>query len=170
MKNILILLFVLGLVSCETITDTPTDDTGTSFMVRNNTFGVSDFDIASYKTYPLVQGSFDYGRNFGSGDHKNYQDSIGYVKFDKDGTGDMLFYNQDTIRIHVPFTFDFYRKGGKQFVNFTFGKSMVKTYVTTEPLYVFGYQKVNDSLWVFTANMEQYSGRYFWYGNSLFSE
>jgi len=170
MKNIFILLFVLGLVSCETVTESPTDKTGTTFVVRNNTFGVNDFDVASYKTYPIAFGSFDYGRNFGSDENHNYQDSIGYISFGENGMGEMLFYNQDTIRIHVPFTFEFYRKGGKQYVDFTFTKSMVKTYVTTEPLYVFGYQKVNDSLWIFTANMEQYNGRYLWIGNKLMSE
>ena len=171
MKNILISLLIISLSSCDNIIEEDySNDTGTTFIVRNNTFGVRDFDVASYKTYPLVSGSYDYGRNFGTGTYTNYQDSIGYITFEKDGTGEMYFYNQDTIETYIPFTFDFYRKNGTQYVNFTFSNTTVKTYSNKEPQYIFGYTKINDSVWVYSTDMSKYNGRYEWFANRISSE
>ena len=164
-KELIGLVLGLAVISCDSIIE-DTSPTGTTIVVKNNTFGVRDFDVASFKKYPIAFGSFDYGRNFGGND---YQDSIGYIEFRKDQTGTIYFYNQDTIQIKGEFQFGFWKHGGEQYIDIEFEGIAVKTYVNKEPLYTFGYSKVNDSTWVFNGNLQQYSGRYKWIGNQIFS-
>ena len=104
-KELISLVLGLAVISCDSIIE-DTSPTGTTIVVKNNTFGVRDFDIASFKKYPIAFGSFDYGRNFGG---NNYQDSIGYIEFRTDQTGTIHFYNQDTIQIKGEFQFGFFR-------------------------------------------------------------
>jgi hypothetical protein len=46
----------------------------------------------------------------------------------------------------------------------------ITTYVTSEPLYVFGYQKVGTNLWKYQTTMDKYSGKWLWVGNKLMND
>ena len=51
-----------------------------------------------------------------------------------------------------------------------FEPTTITTYVTSEPLYVFGYEKVGDNLWKYETTMDTYSGRWKWHGNKLMND
>jgi len=166
MKYLLPLLVVLGITSCVEEPYVPIK--GTSFTMVNNTFGVNDFVVAEVGTYPIRFGSIDFGRNLSRlEDDLNYNDSIGYITFDADGTGVFEIRNQDSLKTHCRFFYTFQKSKGEWWVNIDFDKAMVKTYVTSEPLRSFDYSQVRDNLWVYTTSMHLLSGYYKWQGNKL---
>jgi hypothetical protein len=164
MKKVLLLLLPV-LVACESVVTT-NSEFGTSFTIINNTFGVNDFKIGEVGTYPIAFGSLDFGRNLGK--VGEYQDSIGYISFNEDGSGILELTEQDTIYSKVNFIYSLGREKNNQIEVFIdFEDAEFKTYITTQPLSVFDYTQVNDSLWVYKTNINKYSGKFRWIGNKI---
>lgn len=160
---------------------------GTSLTIKNNTFGVNDFSIFEDTTYVVSFGAIDYGRNIGSSWYFNeyesslrngeflnklYQDSIGTITFRENGSGVLNITNQDSIPVMVNFVWQIGKKTKREGTYFSidFQPTPIKTYVTKEPLYVFGYEKVGENLWKYENVMSEYGGKWRWHGNKLMNE
>jgi len=163
---------------------------GTSFTIKNNTYGVNDFKVGEVGTYVVSSGSIDYGRNIGSiwyfneyepsitnGTYsgelltKLYQDSIGTITFNENGSGTLNITNQDTLTTAVKFVWQVLKETNNgTYLSMEFENIPIKTYVTEEPLFVFGYEKVGEKLWKYETTMDTYSGRWKWIGNKLLND
>ena len=168
MKNVIIVLLVL-FTACAVEPQTPTLKYGTFFRLNNNTFGQNDFRIADSGSFAIAYGALDFGRNFYR-NHETYpdfQDSIGYVYFDGKGNGLIEYVNQDTIHQRINFTYVWGKSDRNyQYLNIQFGDATVRTWSRTEPLNVFGYEKIGK-YWRYKAPMHQYSGEWSWAGNLI---
>jgi hypothetical protein len=163
---------------------------GTTLTLNNNTFGVNDFKVGDTGTYVVSFGSIDYGRNLGSPWYFNeyepsisngtfnsslldklYQDSIGTITFNYDGTGVLNITNQDSVKVESKFVWQ-KTKRDRNYVYLTidFEPTPITTYVTKEPMYVFNYVKVKDGLWKYQNTMDTYSGKWKWGGNKLMND
>jgi hypothetical protein len=163
---------------------------GTSLTIKNNTYGVNDFKVGEVGTYVVSSGSIDYGRNIGSTWYFNeyepsitngtfssdlltklYQDSIGTITFNENGSGVLKITNQDTLTTEVKFVWHIVKETNNgTYLTMEFEPVTITTYVTSEPLYVFGYQKVGTNLWKYQTTMDTYSGRWKWIGNKLLND
>ena len=163
---------------------------GTSLTIKNNTYGVNDFQVGEVGTYVVSFGSIDYGRNIGSPFYFNeyepsltngtfssellyqlHQDSIGTITFNENGSGTPNITNQDTLTTAVNFVWHVTKKTNNgTYLSMEFGNVPIKTYVTKEPMYVFGYEKVGENLWKYETTMDTYSGRWKWHGNKLLND
>ena len=163
---------------------------GTSFTIKNNTYGVNDFKVGEVGTYVVSSGSIDYGRNIGSTWYFNeyepsitngtysgelltklYQDSIGTITFNENGSGILNITNQDTLTTAVKFVWQVLKETNNgTYLSMEFENIPIKTYVTEEPLFVFGYEKVGEKLWKYETTMDTYSGRWKWIGNKLLND
>jgi hypothetical protein len=163
---------------------------GTSLTIKNNTYGVNDFKVGEVGTYVVSSGSIDYGRNIGSTWYFNeyepsitngtfssdlltklYQDSIGTITFNENGSGVLKITNQDTLTMEVKFVWHIVKETNNgTYLTMEFEPVTITTYVTSEPLYVFGYQKVGTNLWKYQTTMDKYSGKWLWVGNKLMND
>jgi hypothetical protein len=163
---------------------------GTSLTIKNNTYGVNDFKVGEVGTYVVSSGSIDYGRNIGSTWYFNeyepsitngtysgelltklYQDSIGTITFNENGSGTLNITNQDTLTTAVKFVWQVLKETNNgTYLSMEFENIPIKTYVTEEPLFVFGYEKVGEKLWKYETTMDTYSGRWKWIGNKLLND
>lgn len=163
---------------------------GTSLTIKNNTYGVNDFKVGEVGTYVVSSGSIDYGRNIGSTWYFNeyepsitngtfssdlltklYQDSIGTITFNENGSGVLKITNQDTLTTEVKFVWHIVKETNNgTYLTMEFEPVTITTYVTSEPLYVFGYQKVGTNLWKYQTTMDKYSGKWLWVGNKLMND
>jgi len=167
MKKYLLLLLPL-LVSCEPEPQ-PVVKYGTAFRLNNNTFGVNDFRIADSGYFAISHGSLDFGRNFyrSHETYPDFQDSIGYIYFNGQGCGEIKYVNQDTIQQVISFNYTWSDKDyNYQYLTVEFADVPVRTWSRTEPLYVFGYEKVGK-YWCYRTTMARYSGDWSWAGNFL---
>ena len=160
---------LLAIIGCEPIQEEGSLKHGTFFTLRNNTFGVNDFRIGDSGTFAISFGAIDWGRNIYR-NHQNqidYTDSIGYIYLDGSGCGEIRFVNQDTLPHRIPFQYDWLDSDRNyQYLNLWFERVPMKTYSRTEPLYVFGYEKIGK-YWGYTQNSDTYSGEWRWTGNKL---
>ena len=162
----LIGLLIPVLVACEPPIPQDNYDIGTCFDVRNNTFGVSDFKVGKVGKYAIPFASLDFGRNLGVGN--SYSDSIGFIEFKEDGTGNIELTEQDTIHSRVDFTYNFGRRDHNTTEVFIeFEDSNFKTYSKTPPAEIFNYVRVGQSLWKYEVSMSKYSGRFVWFANKI---
>jgi hypothetical protein len=163
---------------------------GTSLTIKNNTYGVNDFKVGEVGTYVVSSGSIDYGRNIGSVWYFNeyepsitngtfssdlltklYQDSIGTITFNENGSGVLKITNQDTLTTEVKLVWHIVKETNNgTYLSMEFEPATITTYVTSEPLYVFGYQKVGTNLWKYQTTMDKYSGKWLWVGNKLMND
>ena len=167
--RILSILMLLSILGCE---PTPSDGRlrhGSSFTLKNNTFGVNDFLIHDSGKFTISFGSIDWGRNIYR-NHENqihYGDSIGYIYFNGRGGGEIKFTNQDTLPHYIPFTYDWLDSDRNyQYLNLWFERVTLTTYSQTQPLLGFGYQKVGKN-YQYKVNSDTYSGQWKWIGNKL---
>lgn len=167
--RILYTLMLLSILGCE---PTPSDGRlkhGSSFTLKNNTFGVNDFLIHDSGKFTISFGSIDWGRNIYR-NHENqidYGDSIGYIYFNGRGSGEIKFTNQDTLPHFIPFTYDWLDSDKNyQYLNLWFERVTLTTYSQTQPLLGFGYQKVGKN-YQYKVNSDTYSGQWKWIGNKL---
>lgn len=167
--RILSILMLLSILGCE---PTPSDGRlrhGSSFTLKNNTFGVNDFLIHDSGKFTISFGSIDWGRNIYR-NHENqihYGDSIGYIYFNGRGSGEIKFTNQDTLPHFIPFTYDWLDSDRNyQYLNLWFERVTLTTYSQTQPLLGFGYQKVGKN-YQYKVNSDTYSGQWKWIGNKL---
>ena len=167
--RIFYILMLLSILGCE---PTPSDGRlrhGSSFTLKNNTFGVNDFLIHDSGKFTISFGSIDWGRNIYR-NHENqidYGDSIGYIYFNGRGSGEIRFTNQDTLSHFIPFTYDWLDSDRNyQYLNLWFERVTLTTYSQTQPLLGFGYQKVGKN-YQYKVNSDTYSGQWKWIGNKL---
>lgn len=167
--RILSILMLLSILGCE---PTPSDGRlrhGSSFTLKNNTFGVNDFLIHDSGKFTISFGSIDWGRNIYR-NHENqihYGDSIGYIYFNGRGSGEIKFTNQDTLPHFIPFTYDWLDSDRNyQYLNLWFERVTLTTYSQTQPFLGFGYQKVGKN-YQYKVNSDTYSGQWKWIGNKL---
>jgi hypothetical protein len=168
MKLYLIPLIALT-IGCEA---QPASDIryGTYFAISNNTFGVNDFKVGEVGSYPVCFGAIDFGRNLyrNSNNQTDFQDIIGVMKFEEAGIGYVELVNQDSVILHVDFTYSFGKKTREgMHMILEFDEVMWTTYSSTEPLKAFNYTQINDSLWKYSEYMNKYSGNYMWVGNKI---
>lgn len=184
MKPILILSSIVMMSCSKGIIDNNGMKYGTFLTIQNNTHGVNDFKVGEVGTYNVSFGALDFGRNIGSSWYFNeyrsnvssdidklYRDSIGHISFNESGLGVLEFTNQDSLSYSVDFVWQMgTKKNGMVKMKMYFDPIVVKTYVTTEPLFVFDYKKVKDGLWVYEQTMDTYDGEWLWSGNKLTNE
>ena len=160
---------LLTLFGCEPIKEGGSLKHGTFFTLRNNTFGINDFRISDSGTFAISFGAIDWGRNIYR-NHQNqidYTDSIGYIYFNGNGCGEIRFVNQDTLPHRIPFQYDWLDSDRNyQYLNLWFERVPLTTYSQTQPLLVFGYQKVGKN-YQYKVNSDTYSGQWRWAGNKL---
>ena len=160
---------LLTLFGCEPIKEGGSLKHGTFFTLRNNTFGINDFRISDSGTFAISFGAIDWGRNIYR-NHQNqidYTDSIGYIYFNGNGCGEIRFVNQDTLPHRIPFQYDWLDSDRNyQYLNLWFERVPLTTYSQTQPLLVFGYQKVGKN-YQYKVNSDTYSGQWRWRANKL---
>ena len=160
---------LLTLFGCEPIKEGGSLKHGTFFTLRNNTFGINDFRISDSGTFAISFGAIDWGRNIYR-NHQNqidYTDSIGYIYFNGNGCGEIRFVNQDTLPHRIPFQYDWLDSDmNYQYLNLWFERVPLTTYSQTQPLLVFGYQKVGKN-YQYKVNSDTYSGQWRWRANKL---
>lgn len=184
MKKILALSVIcFSLIACEKpLEDNGTDYHGTSIRLSRPDYDkVHDYHQGEVSRSAICNGAFDWGRNFGNSwsfnefDNGNinhyaklYTDSIGYIEFLDGGFGNLVMINQDSIRIEVPFTYEFLKEvKGIDYMRINWDDVEVRTYVQTngQPLNSFNYENLGGGLFVWKGSMSQFSGVYSWGGN-----
>ena len=142
---------------------------GSYLLLRNNTFGSNDFNISDSGSFIISYGAIDFGRNLyrDSNNPHDYNDSIGYIYLDGQGSGHIEFVNQDSLYHLIGFSYTKNEtKDNSLSLNFQFDEVPVITYSSTQPLSVFEYTQHNDS-WKYETLMSKYSGDWIWQYNRL---
>ena len=163
----LILLSTSYIVGC--VEQSSYTSYGSYLSLRNNTFGYNDFRVSDSGSFIISYGAIDFGRNLyrDSNNPHDYNDSIGYIYLDGQGSGHIEFVNQDSLYHLIGFSYTKNEtKGNSLSLNFQFDEVPVVTYSSTQPLSEFEYTQHNDS-WRYETLMSKYSGDWIWQYNRL---
>lgn len=196
MKKVILSMMVFSsvtLMSCEkNIPDNGNDYHGTSIRLNNPNYGTNpkSYNEGEVGRHAICNGSFDWGRNFGNSwsfnefDNTNinhyekyYSDSIGYIEFGEGGIGELVFVNQDSISINVPFTYEIVGKDrNNHYYQIDWEDVKIRTYVRYEnggePLATFNYTYMGEmsfdngvDIYKWEGSMNDFDGVYSWGGN-----
>jgi hypothetical protein len=174
MKNLLYLLFLISVFSCTKDKFGPEWEgtkLGTSFRISTQSTTARGYDELRTGTYKLAWGAIDYGRNFGlpkgTVRQEHFEQNIGSISFNEDGSGRFTWTHSDTLTCSGEFTYSFVGKRGNiGYLTINFKPAIVKTYIKVDegetPSRGFGYVNIGNGYWKYEGCMSAYSGKFRW--------